>query len=213
MIFVRLHVADQRRRYPWSHAPRCGTRSCIWLPRRCAACRNRTATAFLQFFCDRSHGEAVAGADITDHDIDIVALIEVTQFLHLLGGAAILVDDDGLDLHAAEPDLFVRRWCRPLVQLVDDELRAVTGGDAETVRRGPGQEGHNAQFEGFLCGCGPCQGKRHRSGRYNCDSAVDPPKTVHDFLPLCFLRAPRPSAPFDPAPTVIDRCLSKLLRV
>ena len=48
----------------------------------------------LQLFSDRRHREAVAGADIAEHDIDIVALVEIAQFLHLLGGAAVLVDDD-----------------------------------------------------------------------------------------------------------------------
>ena len=107
----------------------------------------------LQFFRDRRHGKAVAGADIAEHDVDIVALIEVAQFLHLLGGAAILVDDDGLDLHAAKPDLVVRRGRRSLVQLVDDELSAIAGRDAETVRRGSGQERHDTELECFLRGC------------------------------------------------------------
>ena len=118
----------------------------------------------LQFFCDRRDGKAVAGADIAEHDVDIVALVEIAQFLHLLGGAAVLVDDDGLDLHAAEPDLLVRRGRRALVQLIDDELRAVAGGDAETVRRRPGQERHDAELEGLLCRCWRRQAKRHRRG-------------------------------------------------
>ncbi len=100
-----------------------------------------------QFFGDRRHRETVAGADIAEHDIDMVALIEVAQFLDLLGGAAVLVDDDGLDLHAAEADLVVRRGRGSFVQLVDDELAAVTGRDAETVRGRPGQERHDAEFE------------------------------------------------------------------
>jgi len=61
-----------------------------------------------QLFRDRGDREAVAGADVAKHDIDIVALVEVAQLLDLLGGAAILVDDHRLDLHAAEPDLLVR---------------------------------------------------------------------------------------------------------
>ena len=104
----------------------------------------------LQFFGDRRHREAVAGADIAEHGIDIVALIEVAQLLDLLGRAAVLVDDDGLDLHAAEPDLLVGRGRGALVQLVDDELAAVAGRDAETVGGGPGQERHDAEFEGLL---------------------------------------------------------------
>ena len=104
----------------------------------------------LQLFGDRRHRKTVTGADIAEHDIDIVALIEIAQFLDLLGRAAVLVDDDGLDLHAAEPDLVVRRGRRALVQLVDDELAAVAGRDAETVRGGPGQERHDAEFETLL---------------------------------------------------------------
>ena len=119
----------------------------------------------LQLFRDRRDRKAVAGADIAEHDVDIVALVEVAQFLHLLGGAAVLVDDDGLDLHAAEADLLVRRGRRALVQLVDDELRAVAGGNAETVRRRPGQERHDAELEGFLSGRGHRQPKRRRSDR------------------------------------------------
>ena len=137
----------------------------------------------LQFFGDRRDRKAVAGADIAEHDIDIVALIEVAQFLHLLGGAAVLVDDDGLDLHAAETDLLVRGGRRAFVQLVDDELRAVAGGNAETVRRRPGQEGHDAELEGFLRRCRRRQGKRNRRDRCSHDSAVSPPRTVHEFLP------------------------------
>ena len=117
----------------------------------------------LQLFRDRCDSKAVTGADIAEHDVDIVALVEIAQFLHLLGGAAILVDDDGLDLHAAEADLLVRRGRRALVQLIDDELRAVAGGNAETVGRRPGQERHDAELEGFLSRCGYRQPKRRRS--------------------------------------------------
>ena len=107
----------------------------------------------LQLFRNRCHRKAIAGADIAEHDIDIVALVQVAQFLHLLGGAAVLVDDDGLDLHAAEPDLLVRRGGGALVQLVDDELRAVAGRDAKAVGSGPGQKCHDAEFEALLRGC------------------------------------------------------------
>src|SRR5438128_796136 len=116
----------------------------------------------LQFFRDRCDGQAIAGADIAEHDVDIVALVEVAQLLHLLGGAAILVDDDGLDLHAAEPDLFVRRGRGALVQLVDDELTAVAGGDAKTVGGRPGQECHDPELEGILRRTGRGTYKRYR---------------------------------------------------
>ena len=117
----------------------------------------------LQLFRDRRDSKAVAGADIAEHDVDIVALVEITQLLHLLGGATILVDDDGLDLHPAEADLLVRRGGRPLVQLIDDELRAVAGGNAEAVGRRPRQERYDAELEGFLSGRGYRQPKRRRS--------------------------------------------------
>ena len=136
----------------------------------------------LQLFGDRRHGKAVARADIAEHDVDIVALVKVAQLLHLLGGAAVLVDDDGFDLDAAEADLLVRRGGRPLVQLIDDELRAVAGGNAKAIRRRPGEERHDAEFEGFLCRCRGRQRKRRGDG-CEYDSAVGPPRTVHDLLP------------------------------
>ena len=140
----------------------------------------------LQFFGDRRHGEAVAGADIAEHDIDIVALIEVAQFLDLLGRAAVLVDDDGLDLHAAEAHLLVRRGPGTLVQLVDDELAAVAGRHAETVRGGPGQERHDAEFETCLA---PEAGAARASVAavatdISAKELINPRKAVHDVLPL-----------------------------
>jgi hypothetical protein len=135
----------------------------------------------LQFFGDRRDSQAVTGADIAEHDVDIVALIEVAQFLHLLGRAAVLVDDDRLDLHAAEPDLLVRLWCRALVQLVDDVLPTVARGHAKTVRRGSGQEGHDAELEGFLRGSGRRQRQRRGDGRQQ--RGVTPYEMVHGSLP------------------------------
>ena len=87
----------------------------------------------LQLFGDRRHGETVAGADIAQYDVDIVALIEVAQLLDLLGRAAVLVDDDRLDLQSAEAHFVVRRGPGTLVQLVDHELAAVAGRNAKTV--------------------------------------------------------------------------------
>jgi len=105
----------------------------------------------LQFFRDGSNRKAVAGADIADDGIDIVALIEVAQFLHLLGRAAVLVDDDGLDLHAAEADFII--WSRPgtLVQFADDEFGSLAGRDAEALGCGTRQECDDADLEGLLC--------------------------------------------------------------
>ena len=149
-----------------------------------------------KLFRYRRDGEAIAGADIAKHDVDIVALVEVAQLLHLLGGAAVLVDDDGFDLDAAEADLLVRRGGRPLVQLIDDELRAVAGGNAKAIRRRPGEERHDAEFEGFLCRCRGRQRKRRGDG-CEYDSAVGPPRTVHDLSSLMSAAVPaRLSAPF-----------------
>jgi hypothetical protein len=57
--------------------------------------------------------------------------------------AAVLVDDDGLNLQAAEPDLLIGQWGGSRLQLVDDISRAIAGGNAKTVRSRPGQEGHD----------------------------------------------------------------------
>jgi hypothetical protein len=139
----------------------------------------------LQLFGDRRHREAIAGADIAEHDVDVFALIEVAQFLHLLGGAAVLVDHDRLDLHAAEADLVVGRRRRAFVQLIDDELPAIARGHAKAFRGGTGQERDDAELESISRAGG--QGERDRS----CDDdgeasgrAADVPKLSHGFPPL-----------------------------
>ena len=149
-MFLRLHVADKAdiiHRGVGGGAEHVVVFRFLEDARRAAIHQHQH---LLQFFGDRRHREAVARADIAEHDIDIVALIEVAQFLHLLGRAAVLVDDDGLDLHAAESDLVVRCGGGALVQLVDDELAAVAGRHAETVGGGPGQERHDAELESVL---------------------------------------------------------------
>ena len=115
-----------------------------------------------QFFRNRRNRETIARADIAEHGIDIVALIEVTQLLDLLGRAAVLVDDNRFDFHAAEPDLLIRSGGSAFVQLVDDKLSAVAGRDAETISGGPGQERDDAQFESLLRRRRRCQGQRRR---------------------------------------------------
>src|SRR6266566_185217 len=90
------------------------------------------------------------------------ALIEVTQLLDLLGRAAVLVDDNRFDFHAAEPDLLVRSGGSAFVQLVDDKLSAVAGRHAETISGGPGQERDDAQFESLLRQRRRRQGQRRR---------------------------------------------------
>ncbi len=139
---------------------------------------------FLQLFGNRRDREAVAGADIAEHDVDLLALIEIAQLLHLLGGAAVLVDHDGLDLHAAEADLVVGRGALALVQFIDDELTAVAGGDAKALGRRPGQERDDAELEGVF-GAGR-QGQCDRSGddgREQCGRTAKTQIMIHDFLP------------------------------
>ena len=60
-----------------------------------------------QFLRNRSHRQAIARADVAEHDVDLLALIQVAKFLDLLGRPAVLVDNHRLDFHAAKPKLVV----------------------------------------------------------------------------------------------------------
>ena len=104
----------------------------------------------LQLLGHRRHRQAVARADVADHRVDLVAVVQVAQLLHLLGGAAVLVDIDRLDLHAAEADLVVRRRRGAGVEGLDHHLGAVDRRDAEALGRLARQEADDAQLEGLL---------------------------------------------------------------
>ena len=98
--------------------------------------------------------EAVARADVADDGVDLLAVVQVLQLLHLLGGAAVLVDVDGLDLHAAEAGLVVGRRRGALVEGVDQHLGAVDRGNAEALGRLAGEEADDADLERLLGRCG-----------------------------------------------------------
>jgi hypothetical protein len=104
----------------------------------------------LHLLGDRRHGEAVAGADVADHRVHPLAVVEVAHLLHLLGRAAVLIDVDRLDAHAAEADLVVGRGSLALVESLDHHLRAVDRRHTEAFGGRPGQEAHHAELERLL---------------------------------------------------------------
>jgi hypothetical protein len=102
------------------------------------------------FLGRRRHREAVAGTHVPHHRVDLFAVVEVLQFLDLLGGAAGLVDVDRLDLQAAEALLVVRGRRLTGVEGFDQDFGAIDRGDAETFGGLPREEADHAYFEGFL---------------------------------------------------------------
>ena len=101
----------------------------------------------LEFLGRRRNGEAVAGADIAQDRVDMIALEGVTQFLDLFGGAASLVDELNFELQAAEADLVVGLGQAPGIERIDDRLGALHGRLAERFGRRPGEKGDKSQFE------------------------------------------------------------------
>ena len=108
--------------------------------------------------------EAVARADVADDGVDLLAVVQVLQLLHLLGGAAVLVDVDGLDLHAAEAGLVVGRRRGALVEGIDQHLGAVDRRDAEALGRLAREEADDADLERFL-GRGGARGEQGGEGQ------------------------------------------------
>ena len=135
----------------------------------------------LQLLGDRRHRKAVAGADIAEHDVDIVALIQVAQFLHLLGGAAVLVDDDRLDLHAAEPDLLVRRGAAPLFSWSMTNWPPLRAGTPKLSAAGPDRK---VTMPSLKVSCAEAGGasasasRRQTTARHDAES-----NQIHGFLP------------------------------
>jgi len=120
----------------------------------------------LELFGRGRDREAVAGADIAQHRVDMIAFERVAHLLDLLGGAARLVDQLQLDLQAAEPDLVVGLGQAPGIERIDDGLDGLHGRLAERFRRRPGKEGDDAELEHLLVLSGRAGRQRtERGGR------------------------------------------------
>ena len=126
-------------------------------PRRAAVIEDQE---LLHLLGRRRHRQAVARADIAQHCVDFLAVVQVLQLLHLFGRAAVLVDVDELELHATEADLVVRRWCGAFVESLQQHLGTVDRWDAEALGRLPRQEADDADLESLLCLGAACGAQR-----------------------------------------------------
>ena len=91
--------------------------------------------------------QAVARRDVTNDDIDVVALDQIAKLGDDVGGGAGFVDELGLDLGAAEPDPIVRRRHLSGIELINQELGRVVIRNAERRGGRPGEEGHKADLD------------------------------------------------------------------
>ena len=118
----------------------------------------------LQLFSHGGNCQTVTRAYITHHHIHLVTLVQIAQFLHLLGGASGFVHVNDLDGQAANTGFVIGCGRLAFVKSLHQDLGAIDRRNAKALSSLARQKTDDANFESFLGKGALGQQGQHRGG-------------------------------------------------